>query len=354
MDLMELRGLVQAPGPTISIMSEQSSVTKHMNNLMGKLLWVLAALATAGTAANAVAASQPTPAAIEPLAVQAQLNDVAAAGDKLVAVGERGIIITSQDGEEWTQVPSPVNAMLNAVTFADDQHGWAVGHDASILYTGDGGQSWSVQAFGGNGGNPFLDVLFTDAKTGYAVGAFGLFKVTDDGGKTWADLADTTLSDNGFHMYDLLQADDGTFVLVGEMGLVAISVDGRNWVILDVPYDGSLYSAIPEGERGLLVVGMRGNAFRTADLCNPQWEPVSTGVEKPLFDLAQLGNGRVAAAGRSEKVVVLEAGRAPSVLEFADRPEGETLDEIFTVLLPWKGKLYAATGSGVQVIAALN
>ncbi|MBY8964417.1 hypothetical protein KHP57_01770 [Algiphilus sp. NNCM1] len=330
---------------------------KHMNNLMGKLVWVVATVAVAGTVADAASASKSTPtsAELEPLATQAQLNDVAAAGDGLIAVGERGIILRSLDGEQWTQVPSPVNVMLNAVTFADDRHGWAVGHDASILHTADGGESWSVQAYGSNGdGNPFMDVLFTDAATGYAVGGFGMFMVTEDGGRTWTDLPDPTLSERGVHLYNLLQLGNGTFALVGEMGLVATSPDGRRWEILDGPYEGSLYAALPLGQRGLLMVGMRGNAFRTEDLSEPQWQAVPAGVEKPLFDLARLGNGQVAAAGRSEKVMVLEAGREPSPLELSARSGGVTMDETFTALLVWKGQLYAATDRGVQRIAALR
>ena len=62
---------------------------KHMNNLMGKLVWVVATVAVAGTVADAASASKSTPtsAELEPLATQAQLNDVAAAGDGLIAVG---------------------------------------------------------------------------------------------------------------------------------------------------------------------------------------------------------------------------------------------------------------------------
>lgn len=352
---MDKRGRDQGPGSTTTIASEQYSVTKHMNNLMGKLMWVVGTVAAAVAVAAPASASKPTPAALEPLATEAHINDVAAAGERLIAVGERGIILRSEDGEQWTQVPSPVNVMLNAVTFADDRHGWAVGHDASILHTADGGESWSVQAYGSNGdGNPFLDVLFTDAASGYAVGGFGMFMVTQDGGRTWSDLADPTLSERGVHLYDLLQLRDGTFALVGELGLVATSPDGLSWDILDAPYEGSLYAALPLGQRGLLMVGMRGNAFRTEDLSEPQWEAVPTGIEKPLFDLARLGNGRVAAAGRSEQVVVLETGKAPSRLELTTRSGGVRMDDTFTVLLRWKGRLYAATDNGVQPIAALR
>lgn len=327
-------------------------MTKHFSNLIGKLVWAVVAMAAAGTVAQA--ASKPTPAEMAPRAALAQINDLAAAGDSLIAVGARGIILRSQDGERWTQVPSPVDVMLNAVTFADDRHGWAVGHDASILHTEDAGLTWSVQAYGGDGDvNPFMDVLFTDVSRGYAVGAYGLFKVTEDGGRTWTELADPALSEGGLHMNALQRLGDGTLVLAGEMGLVASSADGRAWKVLDAPYEGSLYAALPQGPRGLLVIGMRGNAFQAEDLSQPQWQPVPTGTEKSLFGVASLDNGRIAVAGSGGALMVIESGKEPTRLE-PPAESGVTMATTFTALLTWKGQLYAATDSGVRRIAALR
>lgn len=327
-------------------------MTKHSSNLIGKLAFVFVAMAAAGSAASAAPALEPTPAEPAVRAVHAQINDLAVAGDSLVGVGERGIILRTQDGEHWTQVPSPVDVMLTAVYFVDDRHGWAVGHDASIIHTGDGGQNWSVQAYGRNGdGTPFLDILFTDTSRGYAVGGYGLFKLTEDGGKTWTDLSDPVLSELALHMNALLQLGDGTFALVGEMGLVATSPDGRTWKALDAPYEGSLYAALPLGQRGLLAIGMRGNAFLTEDISEPQWQTVQTGTVKALFGLARLDDGRYAVAGSGGALRVLEPGGEPSQLS-PPAGSGVTAATTFCSLLVWKAQLYAATDSGVHRIAA--
>jgi len=327
-------------------------VTKHLNSLIGTLAFALVAMTATVSAADAVPVQKPTPAEPAPRAAHAQINDLAVAGDSLVGVGERGIIIRTQDGEHWTQVPSPVDAMLTAVYFVDDRHGWAVGHDASILHTDDGGQSWSVQAYGGKGdGSPFLDVLFTDVSRGYAVGAYGMFKVTEDGGKTWTDLSDPALTALGRHTNALMRLGDGTFVLVGEMGLVATSPDGRTWKVLDAPYEGSLYAALPVGQRGLFVVGMRGNVFQAEDLSAPHWQPVQTGTEKSLFGVARLDDGRYVVAGSGGVLRVLEPGKEPSQLS-PPAESGVTAATTFCALLAWKGQIYAATDSGVHRISA--
>src|SRR5690606_23612359 len=69
-----------------------------------------------------------------PLAVTSLLLDVTHAGKRLVAVGDRGHILFSEDaGRNWVQARVPSRQLLTAVYFVDDKHGWAVGHDAQIL-----------------------------------------------------------------------------------------------------------------------------------------------------------------------------------------------------------------------------
>ena len=65
-----------------------------------------------------------------PGAEHSMLLDIAAAGERLVAVGERGHILVSEErGESWRQVEVPTTAMLTRVFFFDETLGWAVGHD---------------------------------------------------------------------------------------------------------------------------------------------------------------------------------------------------------------------------------
>ena len=52
---------------------------------------------------------------------------------------------TSDRGWEW-QNPLPQGNAISAIRFAKDKrHGWAVGADGVILYTTDGGFSWTSQ-----------------------------------------------------------------------------------------------------------------------------------------------------------------------------------------------------------------
>src|ERR1700712_4101634 len=102
------------------------------------------------------------------------LLDVTHAGKRVVVVGDRGHILYSDDqGKTWVQAKVPTRQLLTAVYFVDEQHGWAVGHDAQILASGDGGATWSKQFEDLKREAPLLDVWFKDLSTGIAVGAYG-------------------------------------------------------------------------------------------------------------------------------------------------------------------------------------
>ena len=79
-------------------------------------------------------------------AVSNLLLDIAQAGERLVAAGDRGhILYSDDDGASWTQAKVPTRQLLTAIDFVDDKHGWAVGHDALILATyGDVGAKVSA------------------------------------------------------------------------------------------------------------------------------------------------------------------------------------------------------------------
>lgn len=114
----------------------------------------------------------------------AVLLAVTQAGPRLAAVGERGIILLSQDaGRTWQQRPAPVSVSLTGVHFVSPQKGWAVGHSGVVLHTDDGGLTWTRQLDGrrlasadpGAPDRPLFDVHFINPLHGFAVGAYGLF-----------------------------------------------------------------------------------------------------------------------------------------------------------------------------------
>jgi photosystem II stability/assembly factor-like uncharacterized protein len=112
-------------------------------------------------------------------------------GPRAVAVGEGGLVLTSSSsaGVRWgyAQLPLPPEAQT-ACDFRSvallDQHVWVVGRPGSIvLHSADHGQTWEVQTTGQS--LPLHAVSFADHEHGWAVGELGTILATQDGGKTW-------------------------------------------------------------------------------------------------------------------------------------------------------------------------
>ena len=78
------------------------------------------------------------------------LTDVVNVNGRMVAVGERGHILYTDDEkcEVWLQADVPVSLNLTAVCFPTDEKGWAVGHDGIVLHTKDRGKTWEKQLDG--------------------------------------------------------------------------------------------------------------------------------------------------------------------------------------------------------------
>jgi photosystem II stability/assembly factor-like uncharacterized protein len=264
--------------------------------------WLLV-LAFAAAPSTAIALdSEPAP-----LAAKSLLLDVARAGQRLVAVGDRGHVLLSDDeGRTWRQVIIPTRAMLTGVSFGDATHGWAVGHDGVILATTDGGLTWTPQKADTDLETVLLDVLFSDALQGMAVGAYGKCFATRDGGKTWQNV---TASADELHFNQIVSGAGGRRYLAGESGTLLASPDGAKWEALDVSYDGSLHGLLALDAQNLLVYGLRGRVFASAD-GGATWAPRETGVPVLIMAGVKLQTGTIVLAGLGGNFHVSKDGGA--------------------------------------------
>ncbi len=313
-------------------------------------------MACASPVAFAIADVLETPARPTELAPDNLLNDVERAGDRLVAVGERGhIIYSDDDGASWTQAEVPVSVTLTGVDFGSETHGWAVGHSGVVLHSDNAGESWSVQLTGVRAAelaiesqkeaiaameervetapedeksdlewalddlyftlenmeadldvgpvNPFLDVWFENQDHGFALGAYGLFFRTQDGGESWQDWSPKLDNPQKFHLNALTQIGGGALVMVGEAGQIHVSVDqGETWERRESPYPGSPFGVVGTGRvNEVLAFGLRGTLMFSSDL-GKSWSMVTTGSTATLND------------GASQKDRIILVGNGGAVL----------------------------------------
>lgn len=265
------------------------------------------------------------------------LLDIAKAGKRLVAVGDQGRILVSDDqGKQWRQVTSPVSVLLTAVYFIDAQNGWAVGHDGIVVHTKDAGETWVKQLDGHQlnqlqlktyqalvelGGDsqaqdlemdelelylddaavameegptqPLLDILFINNQQGFLLGSYGLLLKTVDGGNTWSVLSHRLPNPDRFHLNALLIDQYQSLIVAGEAGTLFRSDNfGESWVALDSPYEGSFFGIsnyVEQGQTQLLALGLRGHLF-VSDNNGDSWQQIKLKSSSSLTSAAVYDN----------------------------------------------------------------
>jgi photosystem II stability/assembly factor-like uncharacterized protein len=262
---------------------------------------------------------------LAPLASRSLLLDGAVAGGLMVAVGERGHVLVNHDqGRTWEQKQVPTSATLTAVYLHDESLGWAVGHDAVILKTEDGGETWRRVHYAPDEERPLLDVWFRDDRNGFAIGAYGFFLTTEDGGETWTDRAFEAEGEVevdefyggglDYHLNHLAPAEGKRLFIAAEAGMAYRSEDaGASWIILPSPYEGSFFGNLPLGGDSLLLFGLRGHLFRSDD-AGETWAEIDTSTTAMLTDGIRLADGTVIVAGLSGTVLVSRDGGATFTL----------------------------------------
>lgn len=265
------------------------------------------------------------PADMSPRAVKSVQLSLARAGDRLVSVGERGFVLTSDDqGQSWQQAPVPVSVTLTSVFFITPQKGWAVGHGGILLSSEDGGRSWKKLMDGNqaaalelsaaqaandppsrkgdrrvreaerlvkNGADkPFLALHFFDERHGLIVGAYGLIYTTEDGGESWRSLIGNVPNVMGLHLYDICVVGSDTY-LVGEQGMLfRANAGSEQFERIETPYEGSFFGMLSSVEGDLVLFGLRGNVLRSSDR-GLHWDAIEMAQPVTLSAGTRLDNG---------------------------------------------------------------
>ncbi|MCG8391641.1 MAG: YCF48-related protein [Pseudomonadales bacterium] len=335
-----------------------------------------------------------------PLVTANSYLDLASAGSRVVAVGDRGKILYSDDqGGHWKAAVAPSEVLLTAVCFADARHGWAVGHDAVVLGTDDGGETWELQysdPLGGEGeeevgeeeslddlsmddlyaqdpysddlysddlysddpygdtaaapvdtsGAPLLDVHCEGRERAVAVGGYGYFLETTDGGSTWQKDLERLNNRDGWHLYGYAAAKDSADrYVVGEKGVIFRSSDkGKTWESLDSPYAGTLFGATAVSDYQVLTYGLQGNVWLTANR-GSSWVKVPSKLSRGVNDGAVLEDGTVVLVTNAGGILTSHDGGQSFSLRFL--PDRESIS---AVLPREQGGILIAGQGGVRVI----
>lgn len=287
-------------------------------------LTALGAVRAVAQEATAPAVLKATPAVSTRYATKASMFGVAHAGKRLVAVGDYGIVLLSDDdGRTFRQARSvPVSSTLTEVSFVDAEHGWAVGHWGVILKTDDGGEHWVTQRLDTHVDQPLFSVHFFNNQEGVAVGLWSLILHTGDGGKTWqtekappppgSKRADRNL----FHLF---LGPKGDLFVSAERGLIMKSDDhGQTWQATLTGGRGSLWTGITLPDGVMLVGGLQGEISRSID-DGQTWTPVPSGSKSSVTALLRGAGGVIGVGLDGTQLVSADEGRTFHATQRADR-----------------------------------
>jgi photosystem II stability/assembly factor-like uncharacterized protein len=262
---------------------------------------------------------------------RAYFVSAAAAGARVLACGQQGLIIYSDDkGQSWTQAQVPVSATITDLAFASPQVGWATGALGVILKTTDGGKTWvkqldgvaeialmnaATQAFvaaqppgsdiadhatrraqilGGQGPDkPFLSLLPVSETEVFAFGTYRFAEHTTDGGASWTDWSMNIGDPESQNIYGAA-AIGGAYYLVSETGLIFKSTDGGKTfpqlTQVNPNNPATLFGIMDTGAGGILAYGVAGQIVLSTDQ-GKTWNPSAFSGTSNVNSVVSLAGG---------------------------------------------------------------
>ncbi len=161
----------------------------------------------------------------------------------------------------WRLQESPLERDLCAVSFTDEEVGWAAGTNGMIIHTDDGGETWMEQKSGTREKLTYL--CFLNSSTGWAAGGGGVILKTSDGGNSWEEQYSTTSED----INSISFVDSSTGWALTDGGTLLKTVDGgETWIgaYLDTDEDTPVALEFADGTNGF-VAGLNQTVFSSTD-----------------------------------------------------------------------------------------
>ena len=240
------------------------------------------------------------------------LNDVAYAQGRYVAVGDGSRVFTSADGLAWTQSTFALTATLSAV--AGGPSAFVAAGTGGSLYSSPDGATWFQRAT--NLGGAFRAAAY---------GA-GRFVVVGDGGRiqqsadgtTWAAATSGVTA----ALQTVIYVDDLGFVAAGDAGTILLSTDGLAWTAQETGVSDSL-TAVASTPLGIVASGGANGTLLTS-LDGANWTVAALPANRTLRGLAA-SSSAIVAVGDQGTVLAFELRDSTPAPVIAVQPGAQTV-----------------------------
>ncbi len=204
-------------------------------------------------------------------------------------VGEKGTILFSKDGgKSWTEQVTDTKADLQTLFFMDNYTGWVAGKKGTILKTTNSGNTWQKIKLEEKAS--IKSVVFINNKNGWICSKKpSAIYSTIDGGNTWS----TQFNDEQIKGLARLQFSDNTHGwCVGDDGTLLKTENGKDWTYMQIETTKDLSALHFVDNNTGFVGGKGGNIFNTTD-AGKTWQRQSTytvdEIEAIIFVNSEVG-----------------------------------------------------------------
>jgi hypothetical protein len=214
-----------------------------------------------------------------------------------VAVGDRGVILYSADGNTWTAGTSNTAQPLRGVS-SDASGQWVAAGSRGTISASTNAQDWTATVSGNS------DQLWSAAFSGgqwIVTGNNGRI-VTSPNGTDWTSVS----SGYSFTLLDLAYNSTNLFTLSGtssQGGLILTSPDGTNWTQHAPSTRLEQLYGIEYGNGSWVAVGDKGTIATSDDPRTKTWVSRTSGVTDDLKDVVYNGSNLYVVVGKGGTIL---------------------------------------------------